>query len=135
MKPFVKTVDPSTIENEVELQKVAIMYGYSPQIIAVTDDEIFMEDLEAPCLADIYGDEAAAIPEWIWDSIRTMLHSLYTYEGIEYTDITGYNFIEKDEKIYLIDFGHARYKSRDKPMNWFLREFLDGENAWNPDFK
>lgn len=135
MRPFVKTVDPSMIQNEVELQKVAIMYGYSPQIISVTDDEIYMEDLEAPCLADVYGDEPEAIPEWIWDSIRSMLHSLYTYEGIEYTDITGYNFIEKDEKIYLIDFGHARYKSRDRPMNWFLKEFLDGENAWNPDFK
>jgi len=135
MRPFVKTVDPSMIQNEVELQKVAIMYGYSPQIISVTSDKIYMEDLEAPCLADIYGDEPESIPDWIWDSIRTMIYSLYTYEGIEYTDITGYNFIQKDEKIYLIDFGHARYKSRNRPMNWFLKEFLDGENAWNPDFK
>ena len=135
MRPFVKVVDPSTIENEVELQKVAIMYGYSPQIISVTSDEIYMEDLEAPCLADIYGEEAECIPEWIWESIRTMLGSLYRFEDIEYIDITPYNFIEKDEKIYLIDFGHARYKSRNREMNWFLKEFLDGENAWNPDFK
>ena len=135
MRPFVKVVDPSTIENEVELQKVAIMYGYSPQIIAVTNDEIFMEDLEAPCLADIYGEEAQSIPDWIWESIRTMLGSLYVYEDIEYIDITPYNFIEKDDKIYLIDFGHARYKSRNREMNWFLKEFLDGDNAWNPDFK
>jgi len=59
MRPFVKIVDPSIIENEVELQRVAIMYGYSPQIISVTSDEIYMEDLEAPCLADIYGEEAS----------------------------------------------------------------------------
>jgi tRNA A-37 threonylcarbamoyl transferase component Bud32 len=135
MRPFVKVVDPSTIQNEAELQKVAIMYGYSPQIFNVTHDEIYMEDLEAPCLADIYGEEAESIPDWIWDSIRTMIESLYKYEGIEYIDITPYNFIEKDDKVYLIDFGHARYKSRNRPINWFLCEFLDGENSWNPDFK
>jgi len=135
MRPFVKIVDPSTIDNEVELQKISILYGYSPQIIAVTDDEIYMEDLEAPCLADSYGEEASDIPEWIWDSIRSMLGSLYMYEDIEYVDITPYNFIEKDDKIYLIDFGHARYKSKNHEMNWFLKDFLDGENAWNPDFK
>ena len=87
MRPFVKVVDPSMIENEVELQRVAIMYGYSPQIISVTSDEIYMEDLEAPCLADIYGEDASDIPEWIWESIRTMLGSLYRYEDIEYTDL------------------------------------------------
>ena len=100
MRPFVKVVDPSTIQNEVELQKVAIMYGYSPQIFNVTVDEIYMEDLEAPCLADIYGEEAESIPDWIWESIRSMIECLYKYEGIEYTDITPYNFIEKDDKIY-----------------------------------
>jgi tRNA A-37 threonylcarbamoyl transferase component Bud32 len=135
MRPFVKIVDPSTIENEVELQRVAVLYGYSPPIFNVTTDEIYMEDLEASCLADIYGDNPVDIPEWIWESIRTMLGSLYRYEDIEYIDITPYNFVEKDDKIYLIDFGHARYKSKTRPMNWFLSEFLDGENSWNPDFK
>ena len=135
MRTFIKTVDPSMIENEVELQKVAILYGYSPKIFNFDEDKIYMEDLEAPCLADVYGDEPKNIPDWIWDSIRVKVESLYEYEGIEYIDITPYNFIEKNGKVYMIDFGHARYKSEKRPVNWFLTEFLDGENSWNPDFK
>jgi tRNA A-37 threonylcarbamoyl transferase component Bud32 len=135
MPKFVKTVDPDTIQNEAELQRVAAMYDYSPKVFEVTNTEIYMEDLLAPCLADQYGDEPGDIPDWIWDSIRTIVTALYNFEDIEYVDITPYNFIEKEDKIYIIDFGHARYRSTKRPMNWFLQEFLDGENSWNPDFK
>jgi serine/threonine-protein kinase RIO1 len=58
---------------------------------------------------------------------------LYEVEGIEYPDITPYNFIKVKNKIYIIDFGDAKY--RDKETNWFLTEFMDGENSWNPDYK
>ena len=135
MPKFVKTVDADTIQNEAELQRTSALYGYSPPVYEVTDTEIYMEDLLAPCLADQYGDEPGDIPDWIWESIRSMLTALYNFECIEYVDITPYNFIEKEDKIYVIDFGHARYTSTKRPMNWFLQEFLDGENSWNPDFK
>jgi hypothetical protein len=62
----------------------------------------------------------------------------YNFSGlpyIEYIDITGYNFIEKKGKVYIIDFGDAIYKKKDKEMNWFLSYFLGGHNGWNPDFK
>jgi hypothetical protein len=58
----------------------------------------------------------------------------YDNEGIEYIDITGYNFIEKDNKIYIIDFGDAEYSKKWKKTNWFLEEFLNGHHGWNPDF-
>ena len=92
-----------------------------------------MEDLEEMCLADRYGDDPAKIPKWIWDEIRRMLLILLNAEGIEYIDITPYNFIQKDDKIYVIDFGDAKYT--DGEVDWFLQEFLDGENSWNPDYK
>lgn len=92
-----------------------------------------MEDLQEECLANTYGEDPEDIPEWIWDEIRRMLTVLLQEEGIEYVDITPYNFIEKDGKVYVIDFGDAKYTSGE--TNWFLQEFIDGENSWNPDYK
>jgi hypothetical protein len=43
------------------------------------------------------------------------------------------------KKVWIIDFGHAYYSTTPladdkKAINWFLREVLDGEKSWNPDF-
>ena len=134
---FVKKVSKETSDNEAALQRIASNYGFSPKVISVTkiDDACFitMEDLEAECLADVYGEDEKDIPKWIWDEIRSMVTALMDQEGIEYVDITPYNFIEKDNRIYMIDFGDARYT--EGCPNWFLTEFLDGENSWNPDYK
>jgi serine/threonine-protein kinase RIO1 len=94
-----------------------------------------MENLEELCLADKYGENPETIPKLVWDQIRMILKILYYEEGIEYIDITGYNFIEKDNKVYIIDFGDAIYSKKGNKINWFLREFLDGYNNFNPDFK
>ena len=138
-KMYVKEVDPNKAESEIELQTIAAGYGFSPKISEVEyyDDtcKITMAHMEAECLANIYGDDPEDIPPWIWDQIRTMVTTLYEHEGIEYVDITPYNFIEKDNRIYMIDFGDARYTDNNKPADWFLREFMDGENSWNPDYK
>ena len=135
MAIFIKRVDFDTIGDEVELQTISAAYGFSPKIYVVKNGEIHMENLEAPCLADVYGEDPKDIPAYIWDSIRYMLTILYEDEGIEYIDITPYNFIEKDDRVYVIDFGHAYYYKSKEMKNWFLKEFLDGANEWNPDFK
>jgi serine/threonine-protein kinase RIO1 len=93
-----------------------------------------MEDLNAPCLADVYGEDPEDIPAWIWEQIRMMVRTLIDEEGIEYPDITPYNFIEKDNKVYMIDFGDAKYLEYNN-ISWFVQEFIDGENSWNPDYK
>jgi len=134
---FVKEVSTETFDNELELQTIASKYGFSPRILnhATLDNScrIVMDDLEAECLAEIYGDDPDNIPQWIWNEIRSMIFTLMDQEGIEYVDITPYNFFEKDNRIYMIDFGDAKY-SEGCP-DWFLTEFLDGENSWNPDYK
>lgn len=131
---FIKVVDEETGELEVELQTIASKYGFAPVVrnteivngkMIITMDHLGEENLD-----DTYGDE---IPEEVWDEIRRIVRVLYEEEGIEYVDITPYNFIEKDGKIYVIDFGDAKYT--DGEPNWFLIEFLDGENSWNPDYK
>jgi tRNA A-37 threonylcarbamoyl transferase component Bud32 len=127
------------INLEIELQQIASKYKFCPKIINTTYDNvqciIEMENLNEMCLADKYGDSAEHIPVEFWEQIRTILATLYEAEGIEYIDITPYNFIEKNNKVYIIDFGDAYYIKKDKPINWFLQEVLDGYNGWNPDFK
>jgi tRNA A-37 threonylcarbamoyl transferase component Bud32 len=124
---------------EVELQNIASSYNYSPKILHTKyfNDKcvILMENLNSMCIADKYGDKQSDIPLNIWDEIRKILTVLFEVEGIEYIDITPYNFIEKEGKVYIIDFGDAYYTSKDKEMNWFLKDFINGENDWNPDFK
>jgi len=136
MAVFIKKVSPDTIENEVELQNVAASYGFAPKVYDTSEDEIHMEDLQEMCIADKYGEDPKTIPPYIWVSIRSIIHTLYYKEGIEYIDITPYNFIEKDGKVYIIDFGHAYYYKSKEMKNWFVKQFLeDGVNEWNPDFK
>jgi tRNA A-37 threonylcarbamoyl transferase component Bud32 len=126
---------------EIELQTIASSYGFAPEIKRVKQRKnvclISMQHFgNDSTLSDIYGDNSDDIPKWIWEKIRTMIEILYEEQNIEYVDITPYNFIEKDGKIYMIDFGDAYINESDGlvPSNWFLQEFLDGENKWNPDF-
>ena len=121
---------------EIELQQIASNYGFSPKVLSVNGLVFEMEDLAAFSLADKYGDKIDDIPDMIWDEIIRILSALYEVEGIEYIDITPYNFIETQGKVWIIDFGHAFYTTEaKKPTNWFLREVLDSnEKGWNPDF-
>ena len=135
MAVFIKKVDPSQVQKEAKFQQIASTYGFAPKIYNVTNDEIHMEDLQEMCLADKYGDDPEDIPSYIWTSIRNIINTLYYEAGIEYIDITPYNFIEKDDKVYIIDFGHAEFTANRSRMNWFVEEFLDGTNEWNSDFR
>jgi hypothetical protein len=52
---------------------------------------------------------------------------------IEYSDITAYNFIQTSSKnIYIVDFEHACLLDNEY-LDWFVDEFLNGINIWNPD--
>jgi tRNA A-37 threonylcarbamoyl transferase component Bud32 len=128
-------------ELEIELQNISASHGFSPKILNTTFDDdkcvIEMEDLGDECVFDNYGDDPAVVPEDIWNKIRHILNTLLEEEAIEYVDISPYNFIEKDGKMYVVDFGDAYYsdeKIGDGYINEFLDDFLDGDNEWNPDF-
>jgi tRNA A-37 threonylcarbamoyl transferase component Bud32 len=127
---------------ESELQIIAASYGFAPKVYETLKVEnsvvLCMEKIGNGCLADKYGDEEKNIPKWIWKEMTHILATLFEREGIEYIDITPYNFIEANGKLYIIDFGHGYYTLKDNggvPKNWFLQNFLNGEIGWNPDFR
>lgn len=136
-KMFIKDIWAGDSESEIEFQTIASRYDFCPKILKTEEDgdivRIFMEDIEEEPLVHHYGEDPEDVPEWIWDEIRRMVQTLYEEEGIEYVDITPYNFIEKNDRIYMIDFGDARYTNG--TPDWFLSGFLEGENSWNPDYK
>lgn len=120
---------------EAELQSIASNnYGFTPRIHSIEEDVVIMDKINGLCLAEKYTDDPKKIPMHIWQEIHRILLILFEREGIEYVDITSYNFMEDSEgKIWIIDFGHAYYTGK-KEVNWFLKEFLDGDFGWNPDF-
>ena len=138
MKIFRKDVSDRSekqIRNEVELQIIVYKrLNCTPKIIA-TDYKTYidMEDLEEMCIADMYGEDINAIPNYIREQIYKIIVKLYLECNVEYTDITPYNFIEKNSTVYIIDFGDAKLVEK----NWFLKEvFLNKRiHEWNSDFK
>ena len=92
-----------------------------------------MEKINNMNLSDMYGEDANMLDEYYFDEIRTIIKTLANNK-IEYPDITGYNFIEYDGKIWVIDFEHSTFY--DKFMNdKFVDKFIGGLNKWNPNFK
>jgi hypothetical protein len=135
---FTKSVKTSL---EAGLQAIAADLGFAPKIQKRDGSVVHMDAINGRALSDIYTDDAALIPDAVWKEIERMLTVLFETEGIEYIDITSYNFMEDAAtgRIWVVDFGDAFYTPMAKgqpPSNWFLRSVLAGESgkAWNPDF-
>ncbi len=124
----------TTANNEIEIQTIVSMLGFAPNILYNYWNNgatyIAMTKIKGMTLADFYGSRNIDIPTSIWNEVRKIVQTLYN-NGIEYVDITPYNFmIDDNEKIWIIDFEHAKKIQQ----NWFLNTFLNGANTWNPDF-
>jgi tRNA A-37 threonylcarbamoyl transferase component Bud32 len=92
-----------------------------------------MENIPHMCVADFYGDQESDISTDLFDEIRKVIRFLYE-NHIIYPDITAYNFIEHDGKLWIIDFEHSDFRSDKK--NIFVDQFVgdDEYNKWNPWF-
>lgn len=132
-------------EREVELQTIASRHWFTPNIISVErrDDAyvIQMEKVTGMSIADFYNTDPKLVPEGMWEKMRMCVRTLLEEDGIEYVDITGYNFMGNmvvdgdDAEVYIIDFGHAqRHKEGEDFSDPFLGEFLAGKNKWNPKY-
>ena len=122
--------------NEFLLLRRAEECGISvPSVISYDEDQgrLIMEKIPQMNIADFYGDNFIDVPTWIVDEIRAIVLNLFLH-NIEYPDITGYNFIEYQDKIWVIDFGDAQEICGDK-RDPFVTEFINGKDSWNPRFK
>jgi len=108
----------------LKLEKVNI-----PKIISYDKEKeiMVMHKIDAMNLSDMFGEKSSDIDEYYFDEIRTIIKTL-SDNGIEYPDITGYNFIEHANKIWIIDFEHAHIRDT------FVDKFIQGRNKWNPRF-
>jgi len=108
----------------LKLEKVNV-----PKIISYDKEKeiMVMHKINAMNLSDMFGENASDIDEYYFDEIRTIIQTL-SDNGIEYPDITGYNFIEHANKIWIIDFEHAHIRDT------FVNKFIQGRNKWNPRF-
>ena len=87
-------------------------------------------------LADFYGDDDTDIPENMYEEVRNIIKKL-TNIGIDYVDITGYNFMVNPltMKLYIIDFEHAYVRNPTVHIDSFIESFINGFSGWNPQFK
>ena len=130
---------------EIELQRIASSYGFSPRILSVDDVNpllVTMEAVDGKTIFALHSDDAKKVPGWIWQRIVHILLVLYEREGIEYVDITSFNFMVvvsgSEPEVKIIDFGDAYYTKKmrgERPKNWALAKVLDGERIWNADFR
>ena len=101
---------------------------------------LILEKVSNDNLSDIYGEEASDIPNNIFNEVVNIIQTL-ALNGIEYPDITGYNFIEDSSKlcdkikIWIIDFEHASLMKTNKIENIHIKSICNGVKEWNPDFK
>lgn len=144
------------IDLEIELQRVAAAHGFCPVIHCVehgAEECSVTMDYCGESLAAIYGEAASDVPEELFQQVHDIVATLFEVEGIEYIDITAYNFTVMDiarsgeastGRVNVIDFGDAYYtrpRERDsssppRPVNHFLAQFLQeyGARRWNDDF-
>jgi tRNA A-37 threonylcarbamoyl transferase component Bud32 len=121
---------------EYEMHKYVQRLGIVnvPKILAYDRDTriMLMERVNYMNVADYYGEKDADITPELFQKIRNIIKTLYD-NNVVYPDITGYNFIEYKEKIWIIDFEHSNFK----PLlqDDFVVQFINGTNKWNPQFK
>jgi tRNA A-37 threonylcarbamoyl transferase component Bud32 len=80
-----------------------------PKLIYYDHDHKIMTTtlIDSLNVADQYTDNPECVPDSTYESIIDIINTLYDNKII-YPDITGYNFIEDGEKIWIIDFEHAK---------------------------
>lgn len=99
----------------------------------VESQTMTMENIPYMCVSDYYGEDSDDITPELFAKIRNVIRFLYD-NHIIYPDVTGYNFIEYDDKLWIIDFEHSDFKTQQK--NIYVEEFVNSDtyNKWNPWF-
>ncbi len=115
--------------SNMEKFNVPKIYGYNEET-----KRMVMQKIYGMSVSDMYGEKGKDVPEDIYDQIREIIKYLYNMDII-YPDITGYNFILHEDKIWIIDFEHVAFGKNFKKDHPFVKKFINGHNGWNPKFK
>ena len=124
-------------QHEVDIHQYVYNLNLSnihvPKIISYNkkNREMVLMKIDNMNIADWYGAEEKNITAELFDNIRQIIRTLYN-NNIIYPDITGYNFIEYDNKLWILDFEHAYFRIHKHTQ--FVEKFMKGLNKWNPDF-
>jgi hypothetical protein len=113
-----------------------ILKGYVPKVYSydAINSILIMEKIDEMSVSDMYGEHMSDVPKDVVTQIRNIIKVLYN-NYIEYPDITGYNFIEKDEKVYIIDMEHAHYNYGIKSYDPYILRFIkEDATEWNEQF-
>ena len=125
-------------EHEYEMQK----YVRSLNIVRVPGVAAYCKETHIMAMplvgvmsvSDMYGASAEDVPDEVFESIVDTVQLLVAH-GIEFPDLTGYNFVEdltKPGEVWIIDFEHATLN--DDITNPAIIALVAGERQWNPDF-
>ena len=109
-----------------------------PKIHNYNENEqiLYLEKIPNMSISDQFGTDIQKIPKRIMNEIRKTIKKIYNNKII-YIDITGYNFIFYDKKIWIIDFEHCNTSDKfidDDNNKIFVEEFINGLNSWNNNF-
>jgi tRNA A-37 threonylcarbamoyl transferase component Bud32 len=116
---------------DLNIINVPKIYKYDKQ-----NKTMIMEKINNMNISDAYGEDAINVPKNIFKLMQEIIKKLY-YSGIEYPDITGYNFILYKKKMYLIDFEHCNFFTNEtmEKIDPFIVKFIKGACEWNPKYK
>jgi len=138
MKIYNKTfpqAKPGYVAQEAQFLKIAADHGLSPKFVG-TDNKTYidMEDLDEMNVGDMWGENIECIPPNILAGMFSIIWTLYYVHNIEYRDVWPRNFVEKDGRVWIIDFGDAREKSDE--IDDYLGEILAAGKIthWNKEF-
>ncbi len=95
---------------------------------------LVMQKIEEMSVSDMYGEHLSDVPTEVVGQIRDIIKVLYD-NSIEYPDITGYNFIEKDGKVYIIDMEHSKFNNNHTSYDPYILRFIRNQvTEWNERF-
>ena len=143
MNEYTKFPDKYYVKENVDIHEFTMQtHVYSLGIVRVPEvfnycketQTMVMARVGAMNVSDMYGENANMVPDNVFKSISKIIQKLVDH-GIEYPDLTGYNFVEDaDDNVWIIDFEHSKLKNKVDIKNKAILRVCHGEKKWNEDF-
>ena len=117
MKTFKKRKSSKTLFQEIKFQHIASKENISPKIYDYNlDEKWFVMDLMDRTLLDVLEEQKSILTLDQQHQILNLFDKLDNI-GIVHNDANPLNFMEKNGKFYLIDFGFAKNKNHSSFSN------------------